>query len=96
MKPFDFEIPTRILYGLGAIETLPDEIQKFGRKPLIVTDPGLVKGGVVERVAGLLNKADIAFATYDLVEPNPTIANVHDSAGLFKSENCDCLIGLGG
>ncbi|MCQ3974189.1 MAG: NAD-dependent alcohol dehydrogenase, partial [Anaerolineae bacterium] len=39
-----FEIPTVMKHGLGAINALADEAKALGMKrPLIVTDPGVVK-----------------------------------------------------
>jgi alcohol dehydrogenase class IV len=88
-----FSFPTTILFGAGAIEKLPEELEKRGmKKPLLVTDSGLVKTSVFTRVAGLVPHA----AVFSDVDPNPTERNVVEGAAFYHEHGCDSIIGLGG
>ncbi|MBI1878004.1 MAG: iron-containing alcohol dehydrogenase [Chloroflexi bacterium] len=92
-----FEIPTVMKHGLGAIKALADEVRALGMKrPLIVTDPGVVKAGLLNRAIAPLKAANLDYAVFDKVAPNPPIALVDEGADIYKREGCDGLIGLGG
>ncbi|MBI5829715.1 MAG: iron-containing alcohol dehydrogenase [Chloroflexi bacterium] len=96
-KVRSFEIPTVMKHGLGAMETLADEAKALGMKrPLVVTDSGIVKAGLLDRAAAPLKAANMGFAVFDRVAPNPPIATVDEGAGVYKSEKCDGVIGFGG
>jgi 4-hydroxybutyrate dehydrogenase len=88
-----FSFPTRILFGAGAIENLPGELEKRGmRKPLLITDRGLAMTAVADRVRKLVPQARVFAA----VDPNPTEGNVIEGTRFYKENNCDSIIGLGG
>ncbi len=92
-----FEVPTVMKHGVGAIQTLADEARALGmRRPFVVTDPGIVKAGLLERATNPLKEADMDFIVFDRVAPNPPIALVDEAAAIYKSEKCDGVIGLGG
>jgi choline dehydrogenase len=92
-----FVIPTVMKHGLGAIQTLADEAKALGMKrPLIVTDPGIVKAGLLERATAPLKAANMGYAVFDRVAPNPPIATVDEGAAFYASEKCDGVIGFGG
>jgi len=92
-----FVIPTVMKHGLGAIQTLADEAKALGMKrPLIVTDPGIVKAGLLERATAPLKTANMGYAVFDRVAPNPPIATVDEGAAFYASEKCDGIIGFGG
>lgn len=93
----NFEVPTVMNHGLGAIKTLGDEARAMGMKrPMIVTDPGIVNAGLLERAVEPLKAANLGYVEFSKVVPNPPIALVDEGAALYKSEQCDGIIGLGG
>lgn len=84
-------------FGRGAIQNLVTEISRRGfSKALIVSDKGLVKCGVVEKITALLNAAGKAWALYDSVVPNPGIAVVKEGVEAFRNSGADYLIAIGG
>jgi 4-hydroxybutyrate dehydrogenase len=88
-----FSFPTTILFGAGAINRLPDELRARGvARPLLVTDAGLARTAVFERVRALIPHA----AVFSRVDPNPTEQNVLDGADYYLAQGCDGIIGLGG
>jgi choline dehydrogenase len=92
-----FSVPTEVKHALGAVTCLPDEVRNLGmRRPLLVTDSGLVKIGLADEVGNILKAADIDFVQFDRVIPNPPIALVDEGADLYHHAGCDGLIGLGG
>src|SRR5664279_4032770 len=96
-KVRSFEIPTVMKHGLGAVETLADEAKAMGMKrPMLVTDGGIVKAGLLERGTNPLKAGNLDFVVFDEVVPNPPIAVVHPGGGRNRQEECDGDSGFGG
>ena len=71
--------------------------ERIGEKKLmLVTDPGLVKAGVVEQALAGLSQSGAAFEIFDGVHPNPTEEDVEAGAAFYNEHDCDGLLGLGG
>jgi choline dehydrogenase len=92
-----FEVPTVVKHAPGAITLLADEIKALGSKrPMLVTDKGLVNAGLVDRATDALKAGNLDYVLFDGVVANPPIELVDNAAKLYKSEGCDGLIGFGG
>jgi len=96
-RTFTFELPTRISFGAGALSALPDEIRAVdGTTVLLVSDPGLVAAGVVDRVVDLLRTSGFEPAVFTDVEPEPDAKGVMAAAELARSTGADVIVGVGG
>lgn len=85
----------RLVHGRGIISELPAEVDRLrGSNILVVTDPGLVKAGIADRVVKLLDGRKVDLFTE--VEPDPSIETVVACADLVRSKGYDLVIGLGG
>lgn len=92
-----FVVPTTVKHALGAIANLADECKALGMKrPLLVTDQGLVKAGLVQEATHALKADNVDYVRFDEVIANPPIALVDRGAALYQTERCDGLIGFGG
>jgi alcohol dehydrogenase len=97
-QTFGFFIPTVTLMGIGSYKELGKQIQTLGaKKPLIVTDKGITGAGITNDILTLV-KDDIGVecVVFDETVPNPTDKNVADGLAVFKDNNCDSIISLGG
>jgi alcohol dehydrogenase class IV len=93
----EMSYPTKIVFGPGAVSRLPAWCKALGmKKPLLVTDLGVVKAGLAERVTAELRKEGIAFGTFDRVEPNPTDKDALDGLASYREQGCDGIVALGG
>jgi len=83
-------------FDFGAVGALAGELAARGvRRPLIITDAGLVEHGVVDRVrAALPGNPDIA--VYDGIPPNPTVAGIEGALEMYRARGCDGIVALGG
>lgn len=89
--------PTRILLGAGALSRLPDELGRLGvKRPLVVTDAGVVRAGIAERVLDLLRISGFGTAVFSGVHPNPTEADVEEGLRAYRESGCDGIVALGG
>lgn len=92
-----FFIPSITLIGAGAAQELPKQLAQLrGKKPLIVTDQGIVNAGILKQIADILDAAGMPFGVYDRTVPNPTDHNVHEAFEEYKKAQCDSIITLGG
>jgi choline dehydrogenase len=92
-----FEVPTVVKHAPGAIAALADEVKALGgKRPMLVTDKGLVNAGLVDEATKSLKAANVDYVLFDGVVPNPEIKLVDDAAEIYKAEGCDSLIGFGG
>ena len=84
-------------FGPGAISVIPGELARRGyAKALVVTDPGLVSAGTVDKVTLLLDEAGFPYDVYSEVVPNPTIENVQRGVEVLAASGADVLIAVGG
>lgn len=92
-----FQLPRTILSGPGSSQQFGHELTKLGiRKPLIVTDPGIVQAGILGRVVSGLEKTSLTVNVYDEVAADPPIHVVEAAANTFQRTESDAFIGLGG
>lgn len=93
-----FSFPTLIRYGAGARQALTDfAICEEARRPLLVTDPGLVPTDAYRLVAAEMDRVwPGAWACFTEVHPNPLEADVEAAWRTYREANCDCVVGLGG
>lgn len=93
----NYSLPPSIQFGAGAIENLAEHIHTFdGQKPLIVTDEGVTNAGILSKTVAPLERAKIDFTIFDAVQPNPTDLSVLEGLDVYRAENCDVVIAVGG
>jgi hypothetical protein len=87
---------TRIQFEFGALKLLESELQLLGiRRPLVVTDKGVVAAGLWRKVKEKL-PGNMPVALYDGTPENPTEAAMRDALKIYKDEGCDGIIAIGG
>ena len=92
-----FRTTKRIVFGLGSIEKVGAEVRGLKKKKvLVVTDPGIVQAGLLEPLKYSLQEANIPFALFDGVEPDPRLEVVRQCAEMGRKEGVEALIGYGG
>lgn len=92
--------PTKIIVGPGALAKLPEEISTLcaGQevRVLIVSDPGLVQAGLVQRVEAVLDAGKIGHARYLSLSKNPVENDVLEGLDAYHQSGASMIIGLGG
>lgn len=90
-------IPTVNLMGSGCVNEVGERVKSLGgSKVLIVTDAGISKMGMADKIKGIIEAAGIAAVVFDGAEPNPTDKNVDAGYKVWKDEKCDTIVSLGG
>ncbi|MCX7714752.1 MAG: bifunctional acetaldehyde-CoA/alcohol dehydrogenase [Clostridia bacterium] len=91
-----FKIPERIYFEYNSIQYL--EKMPNISKAFIVTDPGMVKLGYVDKVLYYLRKRQdyVHCEIFSEVEPDPSVETVMKGADMMKKFEPDVIIALGG
>lgn len=86
---------TQIQLDFGAVKLLPQECERVGiERPLIVTDTGVRAAGVLQKALDAM--PGLKVAVFDQVPSNPTEAAVRAAVEVYRANDCDGLIAVGG
>jgi lactaldehyde reductase len=84
-------------HGSGAVKSIVAELSARSlKKPIIFSDPDLIKFGVTKKVTSLLDAAKVKYAIYSDIKANPTIENVKNGVKAAKAAKADSIIAIGG
>ena len=90
-------LPTRNLFGEDSVKETGSLMQSLGgKKTLIVTDAFLAKQGMARMVQDILKDSGVESVVFGGVEPNPKDVNVEAGLKVFRENECDSIISLGG
>ena len=97
MVNFDYQTPTRLIFGRGVVqEKLHDVMEKFGKRVLITWGGGSIKrSGLYDQVREILKDKEI----HELpgIEPNPKYdPSVLEGVRICKEKNIDVILSVGG
>ena len=86
-----FSYLTDIYFDFGAVKVLPELLKKYKiLRPLIITDKGLNKLGILKK---LVLDSPVVF---DAVETNPTESMVLEAIERYRESGCDGIVAVGG
>lgn len=94
-----FSFPTTTRYGAGVAGELPQRLAALGiRRPLVVTDAGLLSTDAFRRLENILGASgrDNSWFLFHGVHPNPLETDVHSTADAFVAHQCDGIVAIGG
>jgi alcohol dehydrogenase class IV len=93
----NWNYPTKIRFGAGRISELPDACKEAGiRNPLLVTDRGLARLPVTDKVLDIMGEAGLGGASFSDVDPNPLDKNLEAGVSCFLDGDFDGVIAMGG
>jgi alcohol dehydrogenase YqhD (iron-dependent ADH family) len=97
MLNFDYEIPTKILFGKDKIQQLGAEITKYSKRILLVYGGGSIKTiGLYDTVIKILKEKAIEYHELGGVQPNPRITKVREGIRLCREHQLDFILAVGG
>jgi len=93
-------VPLRIprtLIGVDASEQVGTIAKEYGAKrALLVTDPGIVKTGLLDRIQKSLEKANVAIEVFDDSSTSAPFSSISKCAKAIGDNGCDLVVGIGG
>ncbi|MBV7481692.1 iron-containing alcohol dehydrogenase [Bordetella sp. BOR01] len=98
MLDFGFNSTRSIVVEYGGAARLADRIAEMGyRNVLMVTDPGVVKAGLLDPVlAGFTKRPELRVVTFSDVQADPPEEVILAAAAAARGHSADCVVGFGG
>ncbi|RNL51324.1 iron-containing alcohol dehydrogenase [Pedobacter jejuensis] len=92
-----FNFPTTIRFGAGAVKELPAYLHKNNLKnPLIVTDPTIAQLPFFKKIVEDLSSKNISVEVFSDIHKNPIKSDVYKGSDAWDATNRDSIIGIGG
>ena len=94
---FTYCNPTKLYFGKGAVESLKEELQKYGDNVLLVYGGGSIrKNGIYDEVVAVLREAGKNVTEIYGVMPNPTIDKLREGISIARANKTDLILAVGG
>ena len=97
MQNYVHAIPTKVYFGKGQIERLPEALAAFGKRVLLAYGGGSIKRiGLYDKIMALLHAGGFTVTELSGIEPNPRIESVAEGVRLCKENHIDVILAVGG
>ncbi|MRS01971.1 iron-containing alcohol dehydrogenase [bacterium] len=97
MENFEFQNPTRILFGKESEEKVGEQVAGYSKNVLLHYGGGSIKtSGLFDRVTASLKKAGVQWVELSGVKPNPRLSLVHEGVKLCKEHKLGLILAVGG
>ncbi|MFF8846453.1 iron-containing alcohol dehydrogenase [Streptomyces sp. NPDC015127] len=91
-----FHVP-EIVFGPGSLTELGHcALRLGGRRPFLVTDPGLIEAGWVDEAVGHLRRVGLRPVVWYDLTPNPKDHEIQAGFERYAESGCDVIVGVGG
>ncbi|HEX5382574.1 iron-containing alcohol dehydrogenase [Acinetobacter tibetensis] len=98
-KPYyEFFCPVKVIAGNAALEHIPFELSTLGAKrPMIITDKGVRGNQLLAPIEAAFESTDAVIGCiFDDVPPDSSLDTVRRAAALYRENQCDAIIAVGG
>ena len=98
MHEFEYYTPTKVIFGEGSLEKLPQAVKGCGASRVLVVYGGMSakKSGLLDRVEALLTDAGLAFEAIGGVQPNPRLALAREGVKRAIAFGAELILAVGG
>ncbi|MCQ2600955.1 MAG: iron-containing alcohol dehydrogenase [Treponema sp.] len=93
---FNFTSAPCTIFGEGALKKASPYFNRFGKKALIVTGKIITKAGLTSQVQNMLSELGIESVVFNDLPGEPDDIMINNGIKVYKDEECDFIIGLGG
>jgi alcohol dehydrogenase class IV len=91
-----FLIP-EVIFGIGTLAEVGGAVRRVGgRRPMLVSDPGVLAAGWVDRATPHLDDVCVKWRLWHDVTPNPKDFEVQAAFESYLESGCDALLAIGG
>ena len=92
-----FNFPTTIRFGAGAVKELPSYLKKNNlSKPLIVTDATVAQLDFMKEIVADLKAQGLGVEVFSDIHKNPVKSDVYKGTEAWDTTGSDCIVGIGG
>lgn len=95
---YEFFCPVKVIAGNAALEHIPYELGSVAAtRPMIITDKGVRAAGLLDTVIAACEEGGQKMVViYDEVPPDSSTDVVRDIARVYRSNQCDSIMAIGG
>lgn len=94
---FTYSNPTKLYFGVGALDGLFSELDKYGKNVLLVYGGGSIKkNGIYDKVVAILKSCGKKIYEDGGVMPNPTVDKLYEGIERAKKAKADFILAVGG
>lgn len=87
----------KVIRGAGSIYQIPKMLKKDKKKKvLIVTTPGFIRRGSLEKLFQTFEKNKVEYAVFSKVQPDPDTDCIEEAVTVYKDEKCEAIVAVGG
>lgn len=91
-----FAIPSHIISGTDVLSESAVYLKTMGNKAFIVTGKHVAVSEMMTKLLNMLDEIKITYKIFDGITGEPTDKMIEQGVELFKSSDCDFIIGIGG
>lgn len=97
MVAFEWETPTKIIFGEGCLDRLATEIARWGKKVLLVYGQESIKKlGIYDTVLKQLQSASCKVIEHPGVKPNPILSHTEEGIRKALESGVEVILAVGG
>ena len=94
---FTYSNPTKLYFGKDSLNSLKEELKKYGKNVLLIYGGGSIKKtGLYDKVLKILQEAEKNVFEDAGVMPNPTVEKLYEGTKRARACNADLLLAVGG
>lgn len=95
MINFEYQNPTKIIFGKGSLEKFPKEVMNYGNHVLLVYGRSVKQNGIYNQIVEYFNQNNIKY--YDLSSVTyPSLDCVYKGIEIAKKNHVNIVLGIGG
>lgn len=94
---FTYHNPTKIYFGEDSLQSLKQELPKYGDNVVLIYGGGSIKkNGIYDAVQKLLEQQGKQVTEISGVMPNPTLKKLYEGIDIARQHQADLLLAVGG
>lgn len=93
---FSFETTPRIIFGNGSSHALGEHAGLDFKRPIFLTDKGLISAGLVDKPIHDLKAVGADVLLYDNIVADPPASKINEAVDAARQHDADSVIGFGG
>lgn len=94
---FEYCNPTKLYFGKKALDSLHDELKKYGPNIMLVYGGGSIKkNGIYDEVVKILKNNNKTIIEDGGVMPNPTVEKLYEGIEIARRQPVDLILAVGG
>ena len=94
---FTYCNPTRLYFGENALQSLKEELSKYGKVVQLIYGGGSIKkNGIYDEAIAILAACGKTVVEDAGVMPNPTVEKLYEGVKIARENKADLLLAVGG